>query len=299
MANNTIEWSWSGVFEYSFNDSTCKWRYADISEWNINESSGAKLYNLASRIINKWNDLKKALAQIKIDLPAVEDQGFLRFFSNKESFSSNSPTVMHGISVMLSNIVSSQCVKEFTILSNFVDQHVTVQMKGLPYGHPCWFYLWLQNKLKLIEEEVLCCPENFFIMENKEISNIKGPEDLEETIRLFQYRRVFHKYIVLKYTYEGTGIKISLKDQVKSVPYEKGRICKCIPIPGKLKKTEGVEDYSVLTPEVVIASPNVIEALELLTRVWEDRFARSVLISSPPGSGKENFAISIEIRYCL
>ncbi|OQX51042.1 MAG: hypothetical protein B5M53_11410 [Candidatus Cloacimonas sp. 4484_209] len=283
---------WVGTFLYSFNNRACKWQYADASDWEINKVKGSELCELASAIRNKWNDLKDTLKKKNIKLPDAPRQGFLDFFSNNKS-PSHGPTVVHGISVMLNNVVFSQSVKDFIILANFVDKHVTVQMMGLPYGHPCWFYVQLKDSLEIIEEDLLCFPEEFFEMNNGKILRIKRAEELERIIELRRYCRIIHRYTVLKYLYNESEIKISLKDQVRIVPYKKGRVCMCIPIPGKPKQGKLGEDYLVPTPEVVITSPNVVKTLESLTKIWEDRFARSVLISAPPGSGKEILANSI------
>jgi len=75
--------------------------------------------------------------------------------------------------------------------------------------------------------------------------------------------------------------------------YPRGRICGTIPIPGKGSKEKHKEPTGVNTPEVVVVSPVAAEALDELSRIWQDPFAKSVLISAPPGSGKEVFAHSI------
>lgn len=75
--------------------------------------------------------------------------------------------------------------------------------------------------------------------------------------------------------------------------YYKGLMCGCIPIPGRKNKKQGKEPATVKTQEVVVTSPNVVETLKYLSQVWQDKFAESVLISAPPGTGKENFSKSI------
>jgi hypothetical protein len=44
---------------------------------------------------------------------------------------------------------------------------------------------------------------------------------------------------------------------------------------------------------VVVRSPQVVKSLKMLSTLWQDRFLSTVLITAPPGSGKEQYAASI------
>jgi transcriptional regulator with AAA-type ATPase domain len=111
--------------------------------------------------------------------------------------------------------------------------------------------------------------------------------------------RILHRYHVIDFPTKrlSRNITIKLRDDVEMVEYLKGRICGCIPIPGAGvdRKSEDwrTEPEHVNSPEVVVASPAVSDALVRLSRVWQDPFAKSVLLASPPGSGKEQYAKSI------
>jgi sigma-54 interacting transcriptional regulator len=75
----------------------------------------------------------------------------------------------------------------------------------------------------------------------------------------------------------------------------RGTQCNCLPIPGASAPpaiTDPPEPIRVSSPEVVITSPVVQQALADLSDIWQDK-ATAVLVSAPPGSGKENFALSI------
>ena len=140
-------------------------------------------------------------------------------------------------------------------------------------------------------------PELFFSGFNwAKPANAAPKSDISEVIDLLECYRTLHDYSVLSLEFvPESHISIRLRDEMTLVPYLKGKVCGCIPIPGKPPKRGRnlKEPWSVRSPEVVISSPNVVEALEQLSRIWRDRFAKSILISAPPGSGKEDFALSI------
>ncbi len=108
--------------------------------------------------------------------------------------------------------------------------------------------------------------------------------------------RCKHHYEVIRIEQNDKKISVIIRDEAVITEYPKGAICGCIPVPGKCpRKERRKEPEGVNSPEVVVTSPVVGEALEQLSRIWQDPYAKSVLISSPPGSGKEVFASSIPV----
>lgn len=118
-------------------------------------------------------------------------------------------------------------------------------------------------------------------------------ENVKEAQKWLQSHRILQYVTIEKENSPNDKIKIKFNSKATLASYHKGSICGCIPIPGKYINKIGDEPHIVKTPEIVVKSPNVIKALKNLSQVWQDRFAKSVLISAPPGSGKEQFAGSI------
>jgi len=254
-------------------------------------------------------------------LPAISDDPFFKWVRNPVG---NEPKLSpFPLAVALNSLVRSGAIQPkqpLQILSSFVDRHLTVEIRGMPHGEPSWFYMENQevdstsrHKLPwwdtLLGEMVLVYPQLFFVRPKapanvKRLTSLRDEISLRRTFYLLQSHRILHEYTVLQYSTADNGaFSVRLREKNTLVPYPKGRICKCIPIPGPHRKhgTSGQgqgarserEPLAVMTPEVVIESPHIVKALKQLSRVWQDKFAKSVLISAPPGSGKENFANSI------
>jgi len=131
----------------------------------------------------------------------------------------------------------------------------------------------------------------------KDWTLIECTEWQESARRLLDYHRMLVEYSVDEYQYlrEQEAVRVILRFRSTLVPYLRGRECFCLPVPGKPPELQGgaSEPWAVKSQEVVVSSPRVSAALESLSRIWEDRSANSVLLSAPPGSGKEVFALSI------
>ncbi len=285
------EYSWEGTFKYNTGSPGYKWFYDENNKWKISDTPLKKrAQNINSTWNSLWRNIKRALNK------SVEKKSppFLTWLAT----GTNSTEVMQGISIMLNHVVSTGTIQPFQILSSFVDEHVTVQIKNLHEKKPCWFYLNQIDFLALIDEHVLAFPDLFFDnYSDNVVPTPKKAEHLKNTITRLRSSRILHDYSVVSYQYDENkgNVKIRLRDRVKLVHYKKGKICGCIPVPGKPIKQEDEkeEPESVLTPEVVVKSPNVSKCLEALSRIWQDHFTKSVLISAPPGSGKEVYATSI------
>jgi len=323
MDTEIWEYSWEGSFEYLFDQEGYEWVYPKQSDWRIGKVfvtdykktpnelykpskpeekclpvDSGMLKNRALKICEAWEDLQKHTP----DPDSSEKPTLLEWLVDEQP----SLEVGSAVSVMLNNIANTGLIKPFRILSTFIKDHLIFQCQGLPNGHPCWFYL--AQPYPFLAEFALVFPGWFFETDQEWAikSNDSGKavlledEALKQRFEFISGYRVLHRYSLLNYelNYEPADrrpekLRITLRDSVSIAPYRKGRVCNCIPIPGEAKRKAGREPLSVLTPEVVVSSPRVAEALPRLNRIWEDRFAQSVLISAPPGSGKEALARSI------
>lgn len=289
---------WHGAYEYNFGrHRDDKWHFSDWRSWRITEKQVLK--PLAARADNLRVPLE-TLRQ-RSELSAVATTKLFDWFKTRSN--DNLPPATGPVSIFLNNVAATQHLTSFKTLTSVVEGHVTVQMMGLPDGHPCWFYAALDSPFSLFEEYLLLFPEIFCVRDKRRVWALRKSEEVEEGLAFVKYNRLLHEFSILEYrrglAKDGRNQKVTilLRDIVRLADYKKGRVCRCIPIPGE----ETNRDFSdkiklphlIQTPEVVIASPAVQKTLGLLSDLWQDRFAKSVLLSAPPGSGKENYAVSI------
>lgn len=295
MHDPTI-YAWRGRFNYAADGKPAKpiWRYHDKDQWLVENSSWSPV-DRAKAILEFRDELITELGELGLKKRPPPPL-LLEWLANGGG---GAPPVTEGVAVMLNHIVAEGRIEPFKILATFVYGHLAVEIKKLPNGSPSWFYLNLENDLTYLDEYLLMLPNWFFKTtgEGKESKIIKvlDRDKIDKRFSTLRSVRILHEYSVLLYQHHPNRLEISLRDQATVVPYPKGRVCHVLPIPGRVcaDKWKAAEPYSVLTPEVVVASPNVAECLTSLSRLWQDRFAKSVLISAPPGSGKEAFAASI------
>ena len=298
--------AWTGTYRYGINSPGCHWSFHDPKNWELairSKDPGkttANFSDLATKITPLLNDLRKQLNAASGNTVAVPDSfkmlEWAASATGEQTACNNNPAVASHPSLMLNHVVTSGMVRPFRILSTFVGRHLTVQIKDLPVGSPCWFYLELPRELTLLDEYLLTFPSWFFILDDITglPNSVRSSDELKNVVELLKSHRLLNHYTILKYIREDDHFLICVSNEVKVAPYERGALCGSIPIPGPVDKlNEKDEPALVATPEVVVTSPAVAEALDQLSRVWADRFAKSILISAPPGSGKENFATSL------
>ena len=204
----------------------------------------------------------------------------------------NNKKVGRGLSLVLNALVRQSTTKPFELISTFVEKNTTVEVRELGTNVPCWFYL-SGTPFEDLDEYLVCFPELFL---KREARSWVLTNDVAETLKRLMHVRCKHHYEVVRLEQDEKKIKITLRDEAVIAGYDKGAVCGCIPVPGQCpRKEKRREPEGVNSPEVVISSAIVGKALEELSRVWQDPYAKSVLISSPPGSGKEVFASSIPV----
>lgn len=290
---------WTGEYRYDVAGPGCHWSFHKPNYWKLT-SSQATFSVLAAKIRPLLKSLRREFeSAIPTATTFPTDFTFLdwaRLPHADDEKRARKVAVMSGAALMLNNVISSSTVRPFKILSTFVGRHVTSQIKGLPANLPCWFYRTLETELILLDEYLLTFPGQFFKLDKDSLPlSVLPAEQLRPVIQRLRSHRLLNQFEILKYTNEGDHFVIQVRCATTLTPYERGAFCGCIPIPGPVtdKDNEKDEPSLVATPEIVVTSPRVATALERLSRVWADRFAKSVLLSAPPGSGKENLATSI------
>ena len=290
---------WHGAYEYTFGrDRDDKWHYSDWRSWRITER------NVLKRLAPRAEALTAPLAELRQrnELSTVKTTQLLDWLRTRSN--DTPPAAPKPVSIFLNNVAATQRLSSFKTLTSVVEGHVTVQMMGLPDGQPCWFYAALDSPFSLFEEYLLLFPEIFCVGDKRrQVWNPRKPEEVEEGLTFVAYNRLLHEFSILGYrrrlAEDGTNQKVTilLRDTVTLAEYKKGRVCRCIPIPGEETNRDFADKIKlpqlIQSPEVVVSSPAVQKTLRLLSDLWQDRLAKSVLLSAPPGSGKENYAVSI------
>lgn len=194
----------------------------------------------------------------------------------------------------------SNSTKPIKVITSVVENHRSLEIKGLPRYQSKWFYtppdpfnntIWqVYNRL---DNYVLGFPELFFTLKDGAYTI---NENTNQIMRFLLAHRQLVEFSVLEYNILHSEKRCILKLQMdcEICSYKRGLICNCIPIAGEPLKDyiELKDTLKVDSPEVVVSSPAVQQSLKNLSDIWQDK-ASAVLISAPPGSGKENFSLSI------
>jgi len=301
-----IEYEWSGCFVYNLVkkghtwlfDKKTNWKRLEFKYYNVSEPD-AKWKEITSEFdlikLFKYYDnnlkgiQKKAEAISNEKLPEGEWQ-FADWFRDEKN---EAYSVGRGLSIVLNALVQQATLKPFELLASFVGSHITVEVRGLGEHTPCWFYL-KSPPFGDLDEYLVCFPELFLEIKKNSANTWILKSNIDETLKRLLYLRVKHHYQVVNFQRSDEEISVTLRDKASIVEYSKGAKCYCIPVPGKCPhEKEREEPQGVNSPEVIVSSPVVSKALADLSRIWQNPKAKSVLISSPPGSGKETLAKSI------
>jgi hypothetical protein len=280
------EYIWTGFFEYKEGN----WFYCDKDKWSISWNTDGTLIKYAKNIKNIWKKIETSLKKGGVNLEKTTQQEFLTWLTD-DKFSP--PKVNRALAICLKHFASlKQVEEEYTIFTSIVNQCMTVEMRGLGQSKPCWFFLQSNDGdivSESLAEYVIALPNHF--LADTDQFKLQAKNQIDRTSELLKSHRIEQKFSI---NFGDDKTKVTLINKAKITPYRKGLICGCIPIPGKHDEDKiGAEPSIIKTPEIVMESPNVIDALKYLSQVWQDSFAKSVLISAPPGSGKEQFSNSI------
>lgn len=203
-----------------------------------------------------------------------------------------------GISILLNHVVSAQSTEPLTTVISTLENRRMLEVRGLPIGQPSWFYSPRIGERGAVAHWKQCLgtymmgfPELFFACAG-DTPTIAEFSEIEDVLRAHRQKTTIS---VLRFEVNKDSCALQLRFDCLLCAYRRAAKCGCLPIPGstKLSMTDrDLEPIVVNAPEVVITSPVVERALTDLSDVWQDK-ATAVLISAPPGSGKENFALSI------
>lgn len=301
----SLNYTWEGSFIFYPEKENQVWHYHDPASWKVRHESKSE---------GRFISLAEA---VRVNAPTI--------FSLFKTAPDSTPSLLNWfydadardlratghVSIILNAIMHAsqdRLYKPFEILSTFVDGHMTSEIRGLKDGAPCWFYLSNIKVDEFYKNCLLFCFDDFIDIstsppsfkkdasvpyrESENGQNVYGNLYIDR----LRYSRFIHRYHVTDFQPDKNSgnIIITLRDDMEIHEYVKGRICGCIPIAGQTPKKHSrnwlQEPAGVNSPEVVIISPAVSEALTSISRIWQDPFAQSVLISAPPGSGKEQYA---------
>lgn len=298
-----IEYSWEGSFQFD--------KLNDGHAWHFNNPPSWKRTELIIKRGNKSVSANKSAPTKSLVKLAKWYTGDLKSTFLTESNKLSGSTIIasqwqligwlagtntandqvgRGLSLVLNALVRQSTTKSFDLVSSFSGEHISVEVRGLGVNIPSWFYLHA-TPFEDLDEYLVCFPELFLDKSHKELH-----ADLQRTLMSLKFVRCWHHYDVQAFKQDEKKIVIALKDRAVIAEYVKASICGCLPLPGRCpRKSERKEPVGVNSPEVVVSSPVVGAALAKLTSIWQDPHAKSVLISSPPGSGKEVFANSIPV----
>jgi hypothetical protein len=294
-----IEYEWTGCFQYDRQNPGHAWTFSEPPEWKrltlkanipggLSITTPVSLKEHANRYSNAGlrSNIRRMAKSISGQGIPPTAWGLLKWLAEL----STEANVGRGLSMVLNSLVRQSTTKHFDLLSSFVGAHITVEVRELGAHVPCWFYLHA-SPFEDLDEYLVCFPELFL---RKEALGWVLTNDAKKTTGQLLHLRCKHRFEVLEMGQGDKRLKVILKDTAVITNYIKGVVCGCIPVPGKCPRDENRgEPDGVNSPEVVVSSPIVGTALASLSRIWQDPYAKTVLISSPAGSGKEVFANSI------
>ena len=256
--NSSHEYSWKGVYKYS--NKTL--RLCDKDSWliKVKGRSGVKIQILAKYYVENWDSLIGRLNQ-----NSLKYSDFFKWLSNNQGscVAYKSPNIF-----CLNNFLGSKLKKAtYTIISSIVNKNMTVKIKYEYKGinKYNWLFMSFDKSIwKVIIDEYLIALWPFFLTMGKTGKNGRTEKkrfkirsninkDIIEFLRSYRLRQVFEV--------KKDKNKIIFDAQASMTPYHKGLICECLPIPGKSVNRKGDEPYTIRSPEIVVTSPNVVEAL--------------------------------------
>lgn len=300
-----IEYAWEGVFEYDRANDGHSWEFCEKNQWRrlslkstgrdvagVENDDPLRLIDAAGRYTPQLrSDFLSAANAVSGSPVGTHDWQLVDWLANQDEPSKRwNRKVGRGLSIVLNAQIRQSTVRPFELISTFVNQrHLSVEVRDLGPRVPCWFYLQMQP-FEDLDEFLVCFPELFLDEERKSLC-----PGVELLLRRLSSIRCKHRFEVSRLEVSGGFLRIAVRDTAVISEYTKGAVCGCLPVPGRPRKKARPEPEGVNSPEVVVSTPVVAGALKELSRVWQDPYAKSVLISSPPGSGKEVFATSIPI----
>lgn len=290
---------WTQTIARDFRHRGIKWRLHECAR--LGQIKGDKkllIANLHGRVKRIEKNAKKLITRIfdtgTADKLDFKDSSFFKFAKRKEN--GQYPAVEGEQVLWLENVLLSKSFHSGVVMASVVLDQATVAMAISP-TETRWFYSNSGGKpfwRRYLGDYMLLFPELFSL--TRALNKPLTKQDAKQAREILESHRVRYEYKLEGYERKDHEISLGFKIKAQLVPYFRGAICKSLPIPGREKPTSGspLDDPKRIDgPEIVTSSPNVAKTLAELSRIWQDRFAKSVLLSAPPGSGKERLAQSI------
>lgn len=310
--NKAFKGSWILSVKCNFKIEPRIWKFHydknDKDEWTANPE---KLYGkgsatLDTKLSERSKQLNDAFTCLRSQLELTSSDGIQNWLVGEDK--PDLRFIDKDSTIIFNHIVASQRTSPLEMIVSVVGRHRMTEIRGLLEGQACWFYTqtvgFVPRNANDIESEgfawidmcehyALAYPTLFFIYKD---NKIKCRDEIKTYVgQYLSAHRQHTKITILKYHVEEHTCTLQLRFDNTLCHYHRGRLCKTIPIPGKPKlekNKESVNPKRVASPEIVISSPLVRKCLSSLSDIWQDR-AEAILVSGPPGSGKENYALSI------
>lgn len=159
--------SWEGTFGYEVGIAGHHWKYAwwnngkaatDKNGWGTFPATAKRV---APHIDTINGILTESVPEILLIAP-VEQWNIVNWLLNQEI--SVAPTASPPLTLVLNAVVKDATLHTFKVLSTFVEDNSTAEIKGLREGVPNWFYLNGKgaSALAAVVEFMLATPEKFF-----------------------------------------------------------------------------------------------------------------------------------------
>ncbi|OWY73159.1 hypothetical protein B7486_02070 [cyanobacterium TDX16] len=294
--------AYEGVYQYNFgapNDTF--WHYSDRTAWKFSSPPAPAKFTpmeLASKLHAARLHFFQTLTPRS---KPITGDAFLWLASDTASDAVEGP-----LSVMLNNVCRSESIQRFCYVATFAHTHVTVELIGLRSGEPRWYYHDYQHRSIILAALISSFPQivldtdatGVVVVDKDNNFCLRPDAELRDTANRLKGCRVLHECSVLGYSVsdDRMQLRVKIRDDMTLAEYPRGRISWALPIPGKPTDKTRLDRPAVdfvNSPEVTVKSRHVSEALKHLSRIWQDRFVASVLITAPPGSGKEAYADSV------
>ena len=292
-----FQYKWKGYFNYQKEEGM--WNTCDSKNWSVtNEWEGKAVSGVEFlEYFTKTNAKRKEIEDnivgqgMKFDKTVSGDE-YYDWWSGLHP----SLPVNRSLAICLKHFTdTNNKISNYEILSYIIRNNMMVRIRSLDKEESYWWFYLHSGDYDIVSEAltefILALPQLFF--KDKKFNKLQEDEsEIKKTSQLLKSNRTLAKLRV-KFLNKNHD-KIEFEHSAQISHYHKGLICGCIPIPSKVRnKKNGTEPSIVKTDEIVFKSPNVTKILKYLSYVWQDKFAKSVLISAPPGSGKELFSNSI------
>lgn len=285
-----LSYSFQGYVEYEKERVGHYWQCIKKEKWELIKDRKSVPFTTNAKLVK---DILGKLVKDPQFTPSSKNEStalsFLNWLLNKKVKTVSSPIP----SMVLNTVIKGWKInepKKFEVITSVCDGPYTINVRDLPSYTPCWFY-----NCQKAEDYVA---DFLLYFDKKDLEKMNNENTLLAFLDELRFIRSLQTYTLFKEEALKNKLRVKLRVNCKIIKYIRGQVCGCLPIPGKAPKIGELEIFSdepeaIKSPEIVVSSPVVKKTLEKLSRIWQDTFACTVLISAPPGSGKEDFTKSI------